>query len=98
MTYDTLLHGKALLVIAASDAEDLFCTQPSVNASTMFQDRQRVKAYVALPFITQAVGWDFVAHALLHEDAQLAVIFDLDKFLRPIGRVGDVQLHLVSRC
>ena len=23
-TYDTLLHGKALLVIAASDADDLF--------------------------------------------------------------------------
>jgi len=73
--HDTLLHGKALLVITASNAED-----------------------VAFPFIAQAVGWHLVAHTLLHEDTQLAVIFDLEKFLRPIGRVGDVQLHLGGRC
>jgi len=71
--HDTLLHGKALLVIAASDAED-----------------------VALPFITETVAWHFVAHSLLHEDAQLALIIHFEKFLRPIGRVGDVQLHLVD--
>jgi len=52
--HDTLLHGKALLVIAASDAED-----------------------VALPFITKTVAWHFIAHSLVHEDAQLAVIVDL---------------------
>jgi len=71
--HDTLLHGKALLVIAASDAED-----------------------VALPFITKTVAWHFIAHSLLHEDAQLALIINLEEFLRPVGRVGDVQLHLVD--
>lgn len=54
------------------------------------------ESYVALPFITETVTWHFVAHSLLHEDAQLAVVFDLDQFLRPIGRVGNVQLHLVG--
>jgi len=71
--HNTLLHGKALLVIATGDAED-----------------------VALPFIPETVTWHFVAHALLHEDAQLALIIDLEELLRPIGRVGDVQLHLAD--
>ena len=37
---------------------------------------------------------DFGAHALLHEGAQLALVVDLDDLLRPIGRVGNVELHL----
>jgi hypothetical protein len=37
---------------------------------------------------------DFGAHALLHEGTELALIVDLDNFLGPIGRVGDVELHL----
>jgi hypothetical protein len=37
---------------------------------------------------------DFGAHALLHEGTQLALIVNLDDFLGPIGRVGDVELHL----
>ena len=41
---------------------------------------------------------DFGAHALLHEGAELALIFDLDDLLRPIGRVGDVELHLDGGC
>ena len=52
--------------------------------------------YVALPLITQAVGWHFVAHSLLEENTEFALIFDLDEFLRPVGRVRDVQLHLVN--
>lgn len=71
--HDTLLHGKALLVITAGDAEN-----------------------VALPLITETVSGNFVAHTLLHEDAQLALIVNLEELLRPIGRVGDVQLHLVG--
>ena len=51
-------------------------------------------SYVALPFVAQGVGCDFVAHALLHEGTELALIIDLDDFLRPIGGVGDVELHL----
>lgn len=41
---------------------------------------------------------DFGAHALLHERTELALIVDLDDFLRPIGRVGDVELHLDGGC
>lgn len=41
---------------------------------------------------------DFGAHALLHEGAELALIIDLDNLLRPIGRVGDVELHLDGGC
>jgi hypothetical protein len=37
---------------------------------------------------------DFGSHALLHEGTELALIVDLDDLLRPIGRVGDVELHL----
>ena len=37
---------------------------------------------------------DFGSHALLHEGTELALIVDLDNFLGPIGRVGDVELHL----
>jgi hypothetical protein len=37
---------------------------------------------------------DFGAHALLHEGTELALIVNLDDFLRPIGREGDVELHL----
>jgi len=71
--HNALLHGKALLVIAAGDAED-----------------------ITLPLITKTVGWDFIAHTLVHEDAQLALIFNFEKLLRPVGRVGNVQLHLVE--
>lgn len=37
---------------------------------------------------------DLGSHALLHEGTELALIVNLDHFLRPIGRVGDVELHL----
>lgn len=35
---------------------------------------------------------------LLHEVAELTLIFDLDQLLAAIGRVGDVQLHLGGGC
>lgn len=41
---------------------------------------------------------DFGAHALLHEGTELALVVDLNDFLRPIGRVGDVELHLDGGC
>lgn len=49
---------------------------------------------VALELIANTVAWDFLAHAAVHEDAQLALVVDLDQLLRAIGRVGDVELHL----
>jgi hypothetical protein len=68
--HHTLLHRKALLVVAAGDSED-----------------------VALELVAQAVARDFGAHSAFHEDAKLAFIVDLDQFLRPVGRVRDVELH-----
>lgn len=42
----------------------------------------------------QRAGTNFGSHALLHEGTELALVIDLDDLLRPIGRVGDVELHL----
>ena len=42
----------------------------------------------------ERVGGDFLAHAAVHEDAQFAVILDLDEFLGAVGRVGYVEFHL----
>jgi len=49
---------------------------------------------VAFEFIADRVARNLLSHATLHEDAEFAVIFDFDQFLRAIGRVGDVELHL----
>jgi len=40
---------------------------------------------VALEFITDRVTWDFLTHALVDEDSQLALVFDLDELLGSIG-------------
>ena len=71
--HDTLLHGEALLVVAAGDLED-----------------------VALELVANGVAGDFLTHAAVHEDAELALILNIDELLRAVGRVGDVQLHLVG--
>lgn len=42
------------------------------------------------------VAANFGSHALFHERTELALIVDLDDLLRPIGRVGNVELHLDS--
>ena len=49
---------------------------------------------VAFEFGTDAVAGDFGAHALLHEDAEAALIFYFDELLGAVGWVGDVELHL----
>ena len=69
--HDALLHGEALLVVAAGDFED-----------------------VAFELRGHAVARDFLAHALVHEAPEFAVVFDLDELLGAVGRVGDVELHL----
>ncbi len=69
--HDTLLHGEALLVVAAGDFED-----------------------VAFELGSDAVAGHFLAHALVHEGAEFAVVFDLDELLGAVGGVGDVELHL----
>ena len=69
--HDALLHGEALLVVAAGDFED-----------------------VAFELGGDAVAGDLLAHALVHEAAEFAVVFDFDEFLGAVGGVGDVELHL----
>lgn len=49
---------------------------------------------VALELVADAVAGDFVTHAAVHEDAELALVFDLDQLLGAIVGVGDVELHL----
>ncbi len=40
---------------------------------------------VALELITNGVTWDLSAHALLHEDTELALVLNLDQLLGAIG-------------
>ena len=49
---------------------------------------------VAFELGGDAVAHDLLAHALVHEAAEVAVVFDLDEVLGAVGRVGDVELHL----
>jgi hypothetical protein len=49
---------------------------------------------VSLELVADAVARDFVTHAALHEDAELALIVNLDQLLGAIVGVGDVELHL----
>lgn len=49
---------------------------------------------VSLELVADAVGGDFLTHAAVHEDAELALIVDLDQLLGSIVGVGDVELHL----
>lgn len=42
---------------------------------------------VALELITNGVTWDLSTHALLHEDAELALVLNLDHLLAAIGRL-----------
>ncbi len=48
---------------------------------------------VALEFVANGIAGNFLTHAAVHEDAELALIFNLDQFLCPIVGVGDVELH-----
>ena len=49
---------------------------------------------VALELVANAVAGHFLAHAAVHEDAELALIFDLNQLLGAVVGVGDVELHL----
>lgn len=51
---------------------------------------------VALELVTDGVAGNLSAHALLHEDGELALILNVDELLAAVGRVGDVQLHLAG--
>jgi hypothetical protein len=49
---------------------------------------------VALELVADRVSRNLLSHATLHEDAELALIFDLDQLLGAIVGVGNVELHL----
>lgn len=51
---------------------------------------------VALELIADGVTGNLSAHALVHEDTDLALILNVDELLAAIGRVADVQLHIAS--
>jgi len=51
---------------------------------------------VALELVADAVARHFLTHAAVHEDTELALIFDVDELLRAVGWEGDVELHLDS--
>lgn len=51
---------------------------------------------VPLELIADGVTRNLSAHALLHEDTELALILNIDELLAAIGRVADVQLHIAS--
>lgn len=46
----------------------------------------------AVSILREYIGGKGSTYALLHEDTELALIFDIDELLAAIGRVGDVQL------
>jgi hypothetical protein len=49
---------------------------------------------VALELVADRVSRNLLSHATIHEDAKLALIFDLDQLLGAIVRVRNVELHL----
>lgn len=49
---------------------------------------------VALELVADAVTGDLLAHTAVHEDAELALVFNLNQLLRAIVGVRDVELHL----
>lgn len=58
---------------------------------------------IAFEFWADGISRDFLAHAAVHKDAELALIVNFDEFLSAIGGIGDVELHLdavelSSRC
>lgn len=49
---------------------------------------------VALELVADAVTRNLMSHATLHEDAELALVFNLDQLLGAIVGVRNVELHL----
>ena len=41
---------------------------------------------VSLEFFSDRVSWNLSAHSLVHEDTELALVFDIDELLAAIGR------------
>ena len=61
---------------------------PLLHGETLFVVTAGDLEDVAGELGAERVGGDFLAHAAVHEDAQFAVVLDLDEFLGAVGRVG----------
>jgi len=48
---------------------------------------------VTLPLVAESVDLNFLGDALVVENAQLALISDVDELLAASSRIGDVELH-----
>lgn len=68
-----------------------------LHGETLLVITARDAESVAFELVADAVARDFLAHAPVHEDSELAVVFDLDELLGPVCRIRDVELHL-GRC
>lgn len=109
--HDTLLHRETLLVVAASDADDIalplvaqavggdlsaHLSVPTHLVSSQTEKLQpaRVCTHQRFATIPAYSGEPLeVTYALVHEDTELALIFNLNQLLRAIARVTNVELH-----
>lgn len=96
--HTTLLHGetycqKILYQHSSLSMTPFLSLRPRISRLTLLVVATGDASDDTSEFITDAAQIDLGAHALLHQDTQLAVIFDFDELLRPVGRVGNVQLH-----
>lgn len=92
--HNTLLHGEALLVVAAGDLEDValeFITNGVAwNLGTHSIIPQSASFILKCRYRRRRSRWCFVP--LLHEHSQLSLILDLNQLLAAIGRLLGVSL------
>lgn len=102
--HDTLLHGEALLVVAAGDAEDValelvadgvtrdlgthLSTISHVSHSVFLAEKNSSRFREAIEVCRTRGG----TYALLEEDMGLALLLDVEELLAAVGREGNVQL------
>lgn len=96
---DSLESAKKFLCICRPFGNNIETTMaiPSISNTApkrrQHQDQMDV-FHPPLLWYSRVVVPYFSSHSLLHERSQLAVIINFDQLLRPIGRVGNVELHL----
>ena len=92
---------RTLLVVSTSDLEEVTLELITERiARNLFSPKNSTSSASSPPSSTSVFPFrrrlaaHLSSHALLHEGPELALIVDFNEFLRPIGRVGDVELHL----
>jgi len=83
--------GPVARVLGAEKKADAPVGQHSLHhGETLFVVSTTDAEHVALPLVAERISWDFLRHLLVEEDAEFAIIFDLDQLLASGGRVGNV--------